>query len=284
MNEETVTAYKGFDGQMQCRGFQFEVGKDYEVAGEVKVCENGFHACEYPLGVFAYYPPASSRFAVVEQAGDLSRDGGDTKVASRRISIKAELSLAGLIRSAVRYTASRCGPVDVGSPASATGRYGAASATGRYGAASATGDRGAASATGYQGAASATGDQGAASATGYQGAASATGDQGAASATGDQGAASATGDQGAASATGYQGAASATGRYGAASATGYRGKARGSEGSAIFLVFRDTSVGYGDPEYGRILHAKAAIVGQDGVNPDTWYSLNEHGDLVEVTA
>ena len=239
MNEGTVTAYKGFDGQMQCRGFQFEVGKDYEVAGEVRACKSGFHACEYPLSVFAYYPPASSRFAVVEQAGDLSRGGDDTKVASRRISIKTEVSLAGLIRAAVEYTTSRCGPVDANSPASATGYQGAASATG------------------YQGAASATGRYGAASATGYQGAASATGDQG---------------------------AASATGRYGAASATGDQGKARGSEGSAIFLVFRDMSVGYDDPEYGRILRAKAAIVGQDGVNPDTWYSLNEHGDLVEVTA
>jgi hypothetical protein len=221
---DVIVSYKGFDANWQCRGYQFEVGKTYEHQGEVKACSGGFHACEHPLNVFAYYAPALSRFAVVEQSGDLSRHD-DTKVASRRITIKAEIGIPGLVKAAIEYVTSRCKPVDPESPASATGDQGAASATGDQGAASATGTWGAASATGTWGAASATGYQGAASATGDQGAASATGDQGAASATGYQGAASATGYQGAASATGYQGAASATGYQGAASATGYQGAA-----------------------------------------------------------
>ena len=183
--------------------------------------------------------------------------------------------------------------------AAATGDHGAASATGDWGAASATGDQGAALATGYQGAASATGDQGAAAATGNQGAASATGDwgaasatgyQGAASATGDQGAAAATGEHGAALATGYQGAALATGNCGAALATsvcgaasamgqrsvalasGWQGRAKGGRGCALFLVYRET-------EDGSILHAKAVIVGQGGIKPDTWYCLDDEGEI-----
>ena len=169
--------------------------------------------------------------------------------------------------------------------ASATGYQGAASATGDRGAASATGDRGAASATRYQGAASATGDQGAASATGDRGAASATGDQGAASATGDRGAASATGDQGAASATGDRGAASATGDQGAASATGekscaaafgFGARARAAAGGAIFLTCRD--------EDDNIVCVRASKVGENGVEPDVWYSLNEAGDFVKAGA
>jgi hypothetical protein len=252
---EVILAYKGFDQQLNCRGFQYELGKTFEHKGAVKACEGGFHACEYPLDVLNYYAPAGSRFAVVEQSGEISRHDGDSKVASSHISIKAEIDFAGLIKAAIDYTFKRALPVDPESPASATGDQGAASATG---------DQGAASATGDQGAASATGDQGAASATGYQGAASATGDQGAASATGTRGAASATGDQGAASATGDQGAASAT---------GYAGKVSGAAGNALFLVERD-----GDYN---IVAVWAGIAGRDDIKPDTWYTL-QGGKPVEV--
>ena len=247
--------YKGMDKDMKCRGFQYEVGGEYET-DEAKACECGFHACEYPLDVFNYYPPAGSRFFEVEQSGSISKSDEDTKVASTKIKIGAELSIAGLVKAAVEYTKERC-----------TQNEGD----------KATGDQGAASATGTQGAASATGDQGAASATGYQGAASATGDQGAASATGDQGAASATGYQGAASATGTQGAASATGKASAAMACGIEGKAMGSLGCAIFLVER----GEYDGETYPIVAVKAAIVDGENVKPGVWYTLR-NGELVEV--
>src|SRR5262245_52230178 len=116
--EQLVVGYKGFDQQLRCRGFQFEVGKTYEHAGEVRACESGFHACEYPLDVFAYYPPAGSRFALVEQSGQLSRHSVDSKVASQRLNIKAEISIAGIIKAAIDYTFSRAKPVDPASPSS----------------------------------------------------------------------------------------------------------------------------------------------------------------------
>ena len=176
--KEIITAYKGFDSDMKCRGFRFEVGKSYEHEGEVKVCESGFHACEYPLDVFGYYAPAGNSFAIVEQSGNLSRHDEDSKVASSKIKVEAQIDFAGLVKAAVEYTASRCKPVDPDSPASSTGDYGAASSTGDYGAASSTGIRGAASSTGYQGAASSTGSLGAASSTGAHSVAMACGREG----------------------------------------------------------------------------------------------------------
>ena len=165
MATKKIIAYKGFNRDMTCRGYQFEVGKTYKHEGEVKACENGFHACEYPLDVFNYYAPATSVFCVVEASGDLSRHGEDSKIASSELKVKAEIDFAGLVKAAIEYTFSRSKPEGE----KATGNWGAASATGNRGAASATGDYGAASATGDYGAASATGDYGAASATGYRG-------------------------------------------------------------------------------------------------------------------
>ncbi len=245
---DPITSYKGFNKNWQCRGFQFKVGESYQHDGKVKACESGFHACEYPLDVFGYYPPAGNRFAVVQQSGELSRHDGDTKVASKSLSVMAEINIAGLVKAAIEYTTSRCEPVDPDSPASSTGDYGAASSTGYQGAASSTGYQGAASSTGYQGAASSTGDYGAASSTGTRGAASSTGYQGAASSTGDYGAASSTGTRGAASSTGYQGAASSTGTRGAASSTGTRGAASstGYQGAASSTGYQGAASSTGD--------------------------------------
>ena len=185
--QETITSYKGFDQDWKCLGFQYKLGETVVHEGDVEACASGFHACEYPLDVFSYYPPAGNRFAVVEQSGQLSRHSDDTKVASKTLTVKAEIGLPGLIKAAIEYTVKRCAPIDPTSPAYSDKERGAASATGDSGAASATGTRGAASATGYSGAASATGTRGAASATGTRGAASATGEHSVAMACGHEG-------------------------------------------------------------------------------------------------
>ncbi len=85
---ETITAYKGFDQNLQCRGFQFEVGKTYEHQGKVAACESGFHAIAgNPLETFGYYPPGTSRYTDVTQGGVIARHSEDSKVASARITI-----------------------------------------------------------------------------------------------------------------------------------------------------------------------------------------------------
>ena len=174
--------YKGFDKDLKCRDFQYELGKAYEEP-TAELCEKGFHACEYPLDVFGYYAPGDmSRYCEVD-LDDVSdkKSNEDSKCCGRKIAVKAEIGIAGLVKAAVEYTMEKA--ISENSE-HATGLRGAASATGWQGAASATGERGAASATGKQGAASATGKQGAASATGTQGAASATGTESVAAALG----------------------------------------------------------------------------------------------------
>ena len=285
--EQKIKAYKAFDKDLSCRGFKYEVGKEYEETGDIKACEKGFHACPYPLDVFGYYAPAGSRFCEVEQSGKID-DSESDKVCSSKIRIGAELDIRGLVKAAVSFVKERCTNecnADPGKPATAgyrgaatAGNYGAATAG--YSGAATAGDSGAATA-GYRGAATA-GDYGAATAGDY-GAATA-GDRGAATA-GDSGAATA-GYRGAATA-GYSGAATA-GDYGAATA---RGKA--STGSNGLSVARGNNVQVkggigailviaeeGEDTYD-IVDWKAVLVDGEVVKADTWYRL-ENGELVEV--
>ena len=172
MAEKKIIAYKGFDKNLKCRDFQYEIGKEYIHKGNVEPCESGFHACQYPLDVFQYYNPAESRFAEVEASGEIVPH--EDKICCEKIKIKTELTLGALIQAAVKFTFDRVKWTKKNhvekekEAASATGDYSAASATGFRGAASATGDYSAASATGNCGAASATGDYSAASATGAE--------------------------------------------------------------------------------------------------------------------
>ena len=236
--EQKIKAYKAFDKDLSCRGFKYEVGKEYEETGDIKVCEKGFHACPYPLDVFGYYPPAGARFCEVEQSGKIN-DSKSDKVCSSKIRIGAELDIRGLVKAAVSYVKERCTnecnaepgkPATAGDSGAATAGDNGAATAGNSGAATA-GDSGAATA-GDSGAATA-GDCGAATA-GYRGAATA-GDCGAATAgyrgaatAGDSGAATA-GDYGAAT-VGYSGAA--TVGYSGAATAGNRGAATAGDSGA----------------------------------------------------
>ena len=103
--EKVIKSYKGFDKNMQCRGFQYEVGKEYEMDGNIMCCKRGFHACESPMEVWNHYDMLNSRFAEVEQSGQIDKkdDGKSTKVCSSRIKIKAELKLADIIYIGVEW-------------------------------------------------------------------------------------------------------------------------------------------------------------------------------------
>ena len=104
-----ITAYKGFDKNMQCRGYQFEVGKTYIHKGKVKACESGFHSCENPLDVLSYYDICSdNRFAVVKASGAISRHNEDSKIASASITIEAELKLPEYIASVIGWIKKAC--------------------------------------------------------------------------------------------------------------------------------------------------------------------------------
>ena len=157
-----MKAYKGFNKDMTCHGFQYKEGEIYH-EDEAKCCERGFHACEYPLDCLSYYSPANSEYHEVDVSGKISKiaEANDSKFCGTDIKVGAKLSIAGLVKAAIDFTFLKAKNEE-----HATGDRGSSSATGYCGASSATGYCGASSATGYGGASSATGYCGASSATG----------------------------------------------------------------------------------------------------------------------
>ena len=191
-----MKCYKGFDKDLKCRNFQYEIGKEYEEE-RAEICDTGFHACENPLDVFGDYAPAGSRYCEVElDANDQKSD--DSKRVGKKISIKAEIGIAGIIKAGVEYIKDQVNWDD---------------------------DK-----------KSNTGDWSAATNTGNQSAATNTGDQSAATNTGDQSAATNTGNRSAATNTGDCSAATVEGKESVAMAIGYNSKAKGSLGCFIVLA------------------------------------------------
>ena len=154
--DKTIRGFKGFDKDLKCRGFQYEIGKDYEQEGIVKCCERGFHFCENPFDVFRYYSPSDSRYCEVECDGNADKANDDCKVATSHIHISAEIGLNGLINAGVKFILDKVNFKDAKS--TNTGDRSAATNTGNYSAATNTGNRSAANNTGYRSAATNTGD------------------------------------------------------------------------------------------------------------------------------
>ncbi len=134
-----MRAFKGFNKDLTCRGYQYEEGKEFHTE-RAECCDTGFHACEYPLDCFGYYDPAHSVYHEVELSGEMDKSGDNTKVCATDIKIGARLSIAGLVKMAIDFTMSK-----VNKEAGSDERHGFASATGDYGASSATGYKGASS-------------------------------------------------------------------------------------------------------------------------------------------
>ena len=195
-----IKGYKGFDKNLQCRGFQYKVGETFEEKGTIKACESGFHFCENPFNVFNYYSPSDSRYCNVEGDGKIDTDNSDSKVACSKLHIHTEIGLSGLISAGVKFILDK---VDWGNNK--------ATNTGNRSAATNTGDRSAATNTGKQSAATNTGYQSAATNTGYRSAATNTGDWS---------------------------AASVEGKDSIAIVTGYDSKAKGAMGCWIVLTER----------------------------------------------
>ena len=228
-----MKAYKGFNKDMTCRGFQYEIGKEYETDA-ADLCRIGFHACENPLDCFSHYAPGNSRYCEVEIEDNGQRSSEDSKVVGKKIKIGAELSTEQICKLHFEYVRSRCAPAKT----NAAGDRESASA-GRYGSASA-GDGGSASAGRY-GSASA-GDYGSASA-GWYGSASA-------------------GDYGVSASRG----SSSAGENGVAAARGEHAKVRGGIGS-VLVVCVEKKDSYDIAEW------KAAVVDGERIRPDTWYTV-----------
>ena len=192
-----MKCFKGFDKDLKCRDFQYEIGKKY-TEEKADICNYGFHACEFPMDVFNYYPPSYSRYCEVDLEANDQKSHDDSKRVGKKISVKAEIGIAGIIKAGVEYIKEQ---VDWKND-NATN-------------------------TGYQSAATNTG---------YQSAATNTGNQSAATNTGNWSAATNTGNQSAATNTGNQSAAIVEGKESIALATGINSKAKGKIGCFIVLA------------------------------------------------
>ena len=255
-----MKAYKGFDKDLKCREFQYEVGKEYEEENSA-LCKKGFHACENPLDTFRYYRPTDSRYCEVDVDDNGERNSTDSKVCGKHIKISAEIGLKGVINAGVRFVFDKC--------ESATEE----NASGESGNAAASGERGNAAASGESGNAAASGNLGNAAASGWSGNAAASGWSGNAAASGWRGNAAASGWRGTAVVTGFAGRATALGEQCLAVAWGEDSLARGTVGNWIVVSERDDD--------GNIIDVKIAKVDGDTVKADTWYKL-VNGEIMEA--
>ena len=167
-----MKCFKGFDKDLKCRDFQYEIGKEY-TEEKADICNCGFHACEFPMDVFGYYPPSDSRYCEVELEENGQKSSDDSKRVGKKISVKAEIGIAGIIKAGVEYIKEQVDWED--DKATNTGNKSAATNTGDYSAATNTGDYSEATNTGYQSAATNTGDRSAAIVEGKESIALATG-------------------------------------------------------------------------------------------------------------
>ena len=241
-----MKCFKGFDKDLKCRDFQYEIGKEY-TEEKADICNCGFHACEFPMDVFGYYPPSDSRYCEVDLEENGQKSSDDSKRVGKKISVKAEIGIAGIIKAGVEYIKEQVNWED---------------------------DK--ETNTGNQSAATNTGDRSAATNTGNQSAATNTGDRSAATNTGDQSAATNTGNWSAATNTGYQSAAIVEGKESIALATGINSKAKGKIGCFIVLAeWKEINYEY------HIVDVKSAKVDGENIKEDTFYTLKD-GKFVEA--
>jgi hypothetical protein len=237
-----MKACKGFDKNLRCRGFQYEVGGEY-TEETAELCNRGPHACENPLDTLRYYRPGDSRYCEVEIEDNGQRSSYDSKVCGKHIKIGAEIGLKGVINAGVRFVFDKC---ESATEENASGNLGNAAASGWRGNAAASGWRGNAAASGERGNAAASGERGNAAASGWSGTAVV---------------------------TGFAGRATALGEQCLAVAWGEDSLARGTVGNWIVVSERDDD--------GNIIDVKIAKVDGDTVKADTWYKL-VNGEIMEA--
>ena len=267
-----MKAYKRFNKDMTCKGFQYEEGKTYET-DHAALCSAGFHACENPLDCSSYYSPAESVIREVELEDVSQERKEDSKVVAKKITIGAQLDVMGLCKAHFEYVTSNCTVQKDGenkNHVAVSAGYKGSAAAGNWGSAAA-GNWGSAAA-GYNGSAAAgengsaaAGENGSAAA-GYKGSAAA-GNWGSAAA-GENGSAAA-GENGSAAA-GYKGSAAA-GENGIACVRG--GKVKGGMGCLLVIAEIDCD-GNTTDKYA------AGIVDGKTLKPDTWY-ISRNGEFVE---
>ena len=150
-----MKAYKGFNRDMTCRGFQYMEGETYET-DRVELCRAGFHACTAPLEVMQYYQPSKSVYHEVEldEVSD-ARDGGSSKVVAKKITVGAEVGIPGLVKAHIEWTRERAQKEN----AATSGEESSAATSGNWSSAATSGYRSSAATSGNGSSAATSGEE-----------------------------------------------------------------------------------------------------------------------------
>ena len=309
-----MKAYKGFDKNMQCRGFQFEEWKTYEEDRAV-LCKAGFHACENPIDVFRYYAPGKSIFHEVELEDVSEMREKDSKVCGKKIKIGSEISLCDMIRAGVKIdiqtantpTSGHSSPAatswdsspaatsggsspaatsEDSSPAATSGCYSHAATSGGYSHAATSGVSSPAATSGHSSPAATSGDYSHAATSGnyshaatsgHSSPAATSGNYSHAATSGKYSPAATSGNSSPAVTSGYHSPAATSGKDSIAAAIGRDSKAKSTLGNWIVLAEYGDWKGNTYP----VLCVKCAKIDGEILKPDMWYRL-EDGEFVEA--
>ncbi len=276
---ETVIAYKSFDKNLRCRGYQYAIGETFTHDGPVKQCESGFHACQNPLDVLDYYGlEDGNRFARVTLGGKIDRSD-DRKWAAAEITVTAELKLPDLIADAIKFVRDACGKGAEGvqaasgdssqlaasgysSQLAASGNYSQLAASGNYSKLAASGNSSQLAASGNSSQLAASGYSSKLAASGNYSQLAASGDYSRLAASGNYSSLAASGNSSQLAASGYYSQLEISGAKSAAAAVGPGSRVKAAAGCPVAICEYDA-------DYNPISFA-TGIAGQDGVPADTW--------------
>ena len=270
--DDMIPAYKGFNSDLTCRGFQYAEGETYQT-DRAELCVTGFHACPMPLDTLRYYPLGTSVYHAVEVDADAHQ--GEDKVASRRIKIGGRMSLAELIEAHSSLAFKRANQAEGTdeSTAATSGYRSTAATSGDESTAATSGDESTAATSGYESTAATSGDRSTAATSGYRSTAATSGYRSTAVTSGNESTAATSGNRSTAATSGNESAAKVEGEHSIAVAGGYQCSAMGSLGCWLVLAERDDD--------GAITHLEAVQVDGERIKPDVAYMLRD-GQVVEA--
>ena len=281
MNKKVIKSYKAFDKNMQCREFQYEVGKEYNMDGEIECCNRGFHAYKSPLEVWDHYDMLNSRFAEVEQSGKIDEDENSTKVCSSRIKIKAELKLADIINIGIEWLKDITSPSKVKTDGvlndngdrrkqiGSSGYYAKIGSSGYSAQIGSSGDSAKIGSSGYSAKIGSSGDYAKIGSSG---------DSAKIGSSGDSAKIGSSGDSAQIGSSGDSAQINSTGENSVIMCAGYNSKAKAKIGSWITLAEWEWS--YEKNRYVPVC-VKTEYVDGENIKADTWYKL-ENGKFVEA--
>jgi len=264
-DQQVIKSYKGFDKNMQCRGFQFKEGETYKHEGAVEACASGFHSCENPLDVLNYYDLCDSRFASVTVGGEIGRHSGDSKIASAIITIDAEIKLPEFIKAAVNWLMDACKGDDSSQLA----------ASGHSSKLAASGHSSKLAASGHYSQLAASGDYSQLAASGHSSKLAASGHSSQLAASGDYSQLAASGHSSQLAASGHSSQLAASGHSSVAACVGTKGQVKaGPNGALVLTRWVENEKRY---------RVSVAYTGENGIKPDVWYTLDDNGLFIEVS-